>query len=94
MNHHKTNQGTTTTNQQFNYSRYVYTSLVRGLTRTRESWPPAYKNQQILCDSKGSTHTQFIVFQEEDFRRRRRRGKTGGEAVGSWIGQNVFLVEL
>ena len=34
MNHHETNQGTTATTQQFNNSRYVFTSLARGLR-----WP-------------------------------------------------------
>ena len=29
MNHHETNQGATATNQQFNNSRYVFTSVAR-----------------------------------------------------------------
>ena len=38
MNHNETNQGTTATNQQFNNSRYVFTSLALARTRARESW--------------------------------------------------------
>ena len=66
MNHHETNQGTTATNQQFNNSRYVFTSLAHGLRWPGRApgspGPLLLKNesqsetlQKEPCDSKGYT---------------------------------------
>ena len=68
MNHHEKKPGTTATNQQFNNSRYVFTSLARSSlarTRARESWPPAVPETIRMdpCDSKGYTHTHLPVLE-------------------------------
>ena len=63
MNHHETNQGTTATNQQFNNSSYVFTSLARGLRwpgRAPGSPGPLHGNctMKIQCPwIRGLTHT-------------------------------------